>query len=81
MFQALDEVAHHRSSSRTAGGGAIMGAAAEGPAVVNPAPAGVRVEQRAAAIRGLAEFLAAGGPPGAGGHPGLATGEVWRAAC
>ena len=76
LFEAADEVEDFAAGVGSAGGGAEMGAAAEGTVFVDEAAGGLRIEERAGAVGAGREGLASGGFEGAGGEEGFAAGEI-----
>ncbi len=73
-LQALDEVGHLAPGQQAAGRRAEVGAAAEGPELIDRA-ALVGAERRAGTVRVRLELLAAGGAHALGGEQGLAAGQ------
>ena len=79
FLQSVDEIADFSPGVRSAGGGAKVGAAAEGAVEVNEATT-LRIEQWTSAVGALGEAGAAGGAQGFGGGEGFAFSEVRCAA-
>ena len=76
LFEAADKVDHFAAGVGSAGGGAEVGAAAEGTVFVNEATGGLRIEERAGTVGARGERFASGGFEGAGGKEGFTAGEI-----
>ena len=76
LFEAPDEIDHLTARVGSAGGGAEMGAAAEGAVFVDEAARGLRIEERARTVVTHGELFSSRRFEGVRGEERFAAGQV-----